>query len=120
MPDNFTITPTIVIVVLLALAGGVTTILTMVEKIAGLVQAGRKPNKELTARMDDFEDWRRDVDRKLDADKKHLDSIDACNQASMGALLALLDHGIDGNNIKQMEAAKEGLQRHLIGRSYPG
>ena len=32
------------------------------------------------------------------------------------ALLALLDHGIDGNNIEQMKQAKEDLQRHLVER----
>ena len=32
------------------------------------------------------------------------------------ALLALLDHGIDGNNISQMQEAKTALQNHLINR----
>ena len=31
------------------------------------------------------------------------------------ALLALLDHNLDGNNIDQMQKAKEALQKHLIG-----
>ena len=45
-----------------------------------------------------------------------LDSIEAGNRASHQALLALLDHGIDGNNIKQMQDAKKTLQQHLIDR----
>lgn len=35
---------------------------------------------------------------------------------AMEYLLALLDHGIDGNNIEQMQHAKEELQNHLINR----
>jgi len=49
-------------------------------------------------------------------DKKRLDSLDEGNRATQRALLALLDHGIDGNNIEQMQHAKEALQNHLINR----
>lgn len=36
--------------------------------------------------------------------------------ANYEAQLALLDHGIDGNNVKQMQEAKEVLQKYLIER----
>ena len=55
-------------------------------------------------------------EKKLDNDKHHFDAIDASNRVTQLALLALLDHGIDGNNIDQMQHAKEELQTHLINR----
>lgn len=42
--------------------------------------------------------------------------MEDANSATIRALLALLNHGIDGNNIKQMQDAKELLQDYLINR----
>ena len=50
------------------------------------------------------------------SDKNRLDEIESGNRVMQMALLALLDHGIDGNNLEQMKQAKEDLQRHLVER----
>lgn len=76
-------------------------------------------NKRIDAqdkRLEELEAWRTEVDRKLLNDNTHLTNIDSDNRVTQRALLALLDHGIDGNNIKQMQHAKEELQEHLINR----
>lgn len=87
-----------------------------VEKIAKAVRVAKAPNVKQDERITELENWRTSVDVKLDNDKKHLDTIDDGNRATQRALLALLDHGIDGNNIEQMQHAKEELQNHLINR----
>ena len=56
------------------------------------------------------------VQQYLANDKKHLDSLDDGNRITQRALLALLSHGLDGNSIEQMEAAKAALEEHLINR----
>jgi hypothetical protein len=56
------------------------------------------------------------VDRKLLNDNTHLIAVDEGARVTQRALIALLDHGIDGNNIKQMQDAKAELQNHLINR----
>ncbi len=71
---------------------------------------------ELEKRLDDQEKWRKEVDGTLTRDHKHLTHIDEGTRVTQRALLALLDHGIDGNNITQMQHAKEELQDHLINR----
>ena len=86
------------------------------EKIGKAIRTAKAPNAKQDARISDLEEWRKGVDLKLDNDKKHLDTIDEGNRATQRALLALLDHGIDGNNIEQMQHAKEELQNHLINR----
>lgn len=86
------------------------------EKLGNAWRAIKAPNTKQDERLTSLEEWKRGVDQKLDNDKKHLDTIDEGNRASQRALLALLDHGIDGNNIKQMQDAKEELQNHLINR----
>ena len=105
---------------LLAAASAFLLLSQAAEKIAGAIRAAKAPNDKQNARLDALEHHMNEIDTKLDRDNRRLDSIEAGNRASHQALLALLDHGIDGNNIKQMQDAKETLQQHLINRSRRG
>lgn len=100
----------------LAVASAVVLLSNAIEKIVKAWKAAKAPNVKQDERITALEDWRRTVDGKLDRDNDRLESIEEGNRASQRALLALLDHGIDGNNIKQMQDAKEILQNHLIDR----
>lgn len=84
------------------------------EKLVKAWKAAKAPNDAQNERLDVLEEWRKEVDRKLIRDHDRLQDIDNGNRVTQRALLALLDHGIDGNNIKQMQDAKEALQDHLI------
>lgn len=84
------------------------------DRIAKAWRAAKAPNDEQNSRLDALEKWRKEVDSKLNNDHEELATVHEDNRAIFQALLALLDHGIDGNNIKQMEDAKKGLQSHLI------
>lgn len=101
---------------ILAVASAVVLLSNAAEKLIRGWKAAKAPNEELKQRMDDFQSWREEVDRKLASDLSHLDEIDKGNRATQQAILALLDHGIDGNNVEQMQHAKEELQRYLINR----
>lgn len=101
---------------ILAVASGFVLLANAGEKVAKIYQSMKAPNANQDKRLDDLEEWRKSVDRMLAADKKHLESIDEGNRATQRALLALLAHGIDGNNIKQMQDAKEELNSYLINR----
>lgn len=111
-----TLTPSQALAALLALAMAITTIAGAVEKIAQARKAAKAPNDRQDKRLDELEKWKNEVERKLSNDNIHLTAIDSDNRLTQRALLALLDHGIDGNNIKQMQDAKEALQNHLIDR----
>lgn len=108
--------PVLIIGVVLAAAGVVSTIGGAVEKIAKLVSAMRAPNAAQDARLKELEEHMEKVDAYLALDKKRLDGLDDGNRVTQRALLALLSHGIDGNNIAQMEQAKAALEEHLIAR----
>jgi hypothetical protein len=86
------------------------------EKIVKAVQAAKAPNAKQDDRLTALETWREEVDAKLAHDHDRFESLDRGNRVTQRALLALLDHGIDGNNIEQMQHAKEELQNHLINR----
>lgn len=101
---------------LLAAASALVLLSNATEKIIHAVKAAKAPNAAQDARLDALEEWRRDVDRKLLRDNERLADIEEGDRAIQRALLALLDHGIDGNNVQQMQDAKTALQNHLINR----
>lgn len=86
------------------------------EKIVSAVKAAKAPNIQQNERLDKLEEWKKEVDKMLVQDVNRFDAIEAGNRVTQRAILALLDHGIDGNNVKQMQDAKEELQNHLINR----
>ena len=102
--------------VFLAAASAVVLISNASEKIGKAVQHFRAPNVQQDERLSALEHWREEVDGKLQHDHDRFESLDSGNRVTQRALLALLDHGIDGNNIEQMQHAKEELQNHLINR----
>ena len=101
---------------ILAVASAIVLLANAAEKIVKAVQAARAPNAHQNERLDDLERRMEAAEKKLDNGKVHFDAIDASNRVTQVALLALLDHGIDGNNIDQMQHAKEELQQHLINK----
>lgn len=100
----------------LAVASAIVLLVNAGEKIVSVIKAAKAPHDNITDRLEALEAWQKSVDSKLAIDKARLDGFEEGNRASQRALLALLDHGIDGNNIEQMQHAKESLQNHLINR----
>lgn len=110
------LTPGAILTAVLAAASAFVLIANAVEKIVKAVKAAKAPNDQQNKRLDSLEAWRAEVDRKLLNDNARLANIESDNRVTQRALLALLDHGIDGNNTKQMQHAKEEIQDHLINR----
>ena len=106
----------VVVGALLALASAINTVGSAAEKIAKAVQAAKAPNARQDERLEALEHHVEEIDNYLAQDKRRLDTLDEGNRVTQRALLALLSHGIDGNNIEQMEKAKAALEEHLINR----
>ena len=49
-------------------------------------------------------------------DKQKIESIEEGNKVTQQAILALLNHAIDGNNEEEMIDARKGLNKYLIGK----
>lgn len=97
-------------------AAAVVLLANAAEKIAKTVQAAKAPNTEQNKRLDNLEDRMGKVEDALGRDLERFENLDTGERVTQRALLALLDHGIDGNNVEQMQRAKEELQNHLINR----
>lgn len=102
---------------MLSAAAAIVLLSNAAKAIASAVRTAKAPNAAQDARIKELEERMDDVERKLTSDKEQLEEIHNGLRASYQAQLALLDHGIDGNNIKQMQDAKEALQQHLINRT---
>ncbi len=94
---------------ILAIASAIVLLSNAGAAIARAVKTAKAPNATQNDRLDELERWRKVVDKKLERDH---DS----NRVSLQALIALLDHGLYGNNIDQMEAAKNELKKYLTER----
>lgn len=101
---------------MLGAASAIVLLANAAEKIVKAVKAAKAPNDKQNSRLDELEAWKKEVDRTLLHEKSHLTVIDDGNRVTQRAILALLDHGIDGNNVKQMQDAKAELQEYLISR----
>lgn len=110
------ITPDKLWALLLSVAAAVVLLANASEKIVRIINAVKAPNKQQNERLDEVEEHMREIDGYLNLDKKRLDDIEEGNRVTQRALLALLDHGIDGNNTSQMQKAKAALEEHLISR----
>jgi len=109
-------TPADISSAILAVASGIVLLSNAGEKVIKAWKSAKAPNDRQNERLDALERWKEEVDSKLASDHERIAAGDAGNRVVQRALLALLDHGIDGNNIEQMQHAKEDLQNHLINR----
>lgn len=109
-------TAAVVVGGILALCGAISTIGGAVEKVSKVVKAAKAPNDEQDRRLTAAEKEIVDIKGFLANDKKRIDSLEDGNRVTQRALLALLGHGLDGNNQKQMAEAKAELESHLINR----
>ena len=100
----------------LAAASAIVLLSNAAEKIAKAVKAAKAPNEEQDRRLTAAEKDIADIKGFLANDKKRLDSLEEGNRVTQRALIALLGHGLDGNNQKEMASAKADLESYLINR----
>ena len=99
--------------VVLVAAGAVNTVGSAIERIIKLRQAVTSPNEDQNRRLDALEKWRTEVDQKLGRDFAAFRSLEESTAVTQRALLALLGHGLHGNNVAEMTASEQELKTYL-------
>lgn len=99
---------------LLAFAGAIVTIGNAVEKIVKVIRAAKAPEEKQNDEIQDIKTRLGKVERWLEKDKLQIEDNKASNHVLTQGMLALLEHGINGNNIDQMKAAKKDVEAYLI------
>ena len=82
--------------------------------ISKIIQKAKKPNEEQNRRITALEEWRKDVDTKLDKDKQNIETLGQEMHLLIKATNALLAHGLDGNSVEPMRESKEEITNYLI------
>lgn len=98
----------------LGILSGCLVIANFLEKVSKAISVAKAPNARQDERLSIVEKRLEVVERKLVNDDERFKDIRRGDHATQRALLALLDHGIDGNNIDQMKDAKAELNNYLI------
>lgn len=99
--------------VAMAAAGAVNTIGAAVERIIKLRQAAQAPNAAQDARLEKLERRMDEAERKLGRDYAAFQALEESTSVTQQALLALLGHGLHGNNVTQMVEAEKALTAYL-------
>lgn len=101
---------------LLGLATIINTFGSAFEKVAKARKALKAPNDEQDRRITNVENEVKDIKGFLANDNIRLNALEKGNGVWMRGMLALLGHGLDGNNQKEMENARKELEEYLINR----
>lgn len=98
-------------ILICSLITGVAAVVALFVSLGNKVAA---PNRNQNHRIEEIE---RRLDRHDDIlakDNRRLENIENGNRYTQRALLALLSHGIDGNEVEAMKRAKDELTNFLI------
>jgi len=101
---------------ILAWCAAIMTISGAASVIANLITKALSPNKAQNARLDAIEKRLETHDTLFANDLKRFQDIDEGNKVTQTALLALLSHALDGNDVQSLKDAKKDLEKYLIGR----
>lgn len=133
MNEPLTVTFTVhqIWLAVLAIAGGIVSLSAAGTVIGKWIAGVKKPSQDIQKNSRDLKElketvadmklklgelmqWKVKADGLFANDKARLDRIGAGQRVEQQGILALLDHGLDGNNVAQMGKAKIALQEHLI------
>lgn len=92
---------------LIITVGAVVTLFITVSK------AAQRPNQTQDERLDALEKWQSEVETRLETGSSHFERIDSGNRVTQRALLALMSHAINGNDIGKLRKAKDDLETYL-------
>ncbi len=114
--DTITLTPVQLVTGLLAICAAISCV---GGAIAWIVKGRDKllePERKQDDRIRALEERVARYDTLLSKDLERIEVLEEGNRVTQRALLALLAHGIDGNDIGALRCAKEELQEFLIKR----
>ena len=91
--------------------------ITLVSSVIALIIAlGRnvqKPNKIQNDRITELEEWRKQVDSRLEQDSSHFDSIDEGNTVMQNSMLAIMNALISGDNKDELQKRRNDMYDYL-------
>lgn len=87
---------------------------TVITLIYGLMKFAGSPNRSQNKRLDELETWQKQVERRLSTGDEHFKEIDNGNRITQKAILALMKHAINGNDVDELRKAERSLEEYLV------
>lgn len=98
------------------ICGGFTVVCVAITWMIKAIKGAKKPEATQNDRLTKLEVRMDAVEGFLGNDNRRLNTIERGNRVTQEALLALLSHAIDGNNIDDLKSARKSLQTYLMDR----
>ena len=121
MDNVIQFTPAQLIALILAVCGAIVTISAAIGVITKALDKARAPEKEQNERLDAHEKRLNAHDEIIEKFKEYFDNddrrfkeIEKSNKITQSALLALLKHSINGEDITSLKEAEKSLEEYLI------
>lgn len=128
MNESIMFTPQDIVNAILAICGAISVVAGATAVIVKCVTALKRPNRKQDERLDALETDMKIVKDEIDRERQkitqrfiddaaHIDKIEEANVVTQRALLALLSHSINGNDIESLKRAKTDLEDYLTSNS---
>lgn len=106
----------------IVICGGIITLLTLWNMVEQRIKSTKMPTSNLEERVSLLEKKLEfeikatfvEYDARFGRDKQKIEAIEDGNRVTQQALLALLNHAIDGNNVDEMNDARKELNKYFI------
>lgn len=102
--------------IILAVCGGVITLINAIEKIVSAGKTINAPNVEQNRRIAALEERCDKFDRYFDSDKQRIADLEQMLAVLMQAEFALLSHAINGNDIEKLKQVQSTMMDYLTMR----
>ena len=109
-------TPAEIFAALVALLSFLYLISNIIDKIVGYKKTMHIPEEEQNIKIAGLESEIAKINKKLDSDYKRISSLEDSHRIMLRGMSALLSHGINGNNVGEMEKVKAELDEYLYDR----
>ena len=102
--------------IFLAMCGSLITIAGAGAIIIGLINKAKKPDAERDGKLKRHDELLDNDNKRLKALEEHQTEIEESQKMMMRAMVALMRHAIDGNNIEQLTKESNKLNEYIFNK----
>lgn len=121
MDNVISFTPAQLIAAILAICAAIVTISAAIGVIVKIITKAREPEELQNKRLDDHDKRIESLEEiagkfkdYFDNDDKRFKEIERTNKITISALLAILKHSLNGNDIESLKQAEKAIEEYLI------
>lgn len=101
---------------LITISAAVTVVINAIKKLKEPENAQNDKIKETNERVSNIERKLESYDEFFNKDNKRIAAIEEGNRVTQKALLALMSHAINGNDVDKLKEAENALREYLINK----